>query len=96
MARGEFCLFLNSGDCLAAPETLMHLPLTASVVLAEKTLKMQDVLGLKPGEVMEFPKRADDPLELRVSGRMVADGTAVKLGERFGLRIGSIRGRSSF
>ena len=79
-----------------APETLMHLPLTASVVLAEKTLKMQDVLGLKPGEVMEFPKQADDPLELRVSGRVVAEGTAVKLGDRFGLRIVSMRGRSSF
>jgi flagellar motor switch protein FliM len=77
-----------------APETLPHLPLTASVVLAEKTLKMQDVLGLKPGEVLEFPRRADDPLELRVSGLPVGDGTAVKLGERFGLRIASMRGGS--
>jgi flagellar motor switch protein FliM len=78
------------------PETLMELPLTASVVLAEKTLKMQDVLGLKPGEVLEFPKEADQPLELRVSGKTVADGTAVKLGERFGLRIVSMKGRPAF
>jgi flagellar motor switch protein FliN/FliY len=69
----------------------MQLPLTASVVLAEKTLRLKDVLALRPGEVLEFPRRADDPLELRVAGRAIAEGAAVKIGERFGLRISGMR-----
>jgi flagellar motor switch protein FliM len=92
-SRDRMTVTRGEGRSGPGPE-LLHLPLTASVVLAEKTLKMQEVLGLKPGEVVEFPKQADDPLELRVSGRTVAEGTAVKLGERFGLRIASMRGNS--
>lgn len=91
-SRDRMTVTRAEGASGPVPETLMHLPLTASVVLAEKTLKMGDVLALRPGEVMEFPRRADDPLELRVSGRALGSGTAVKIGERFGLRISSMGG----
>jgi flagellar motor switch protein FliN/FliY len=95
-SRDRMTVTRADGNEGPAPETLMHLPLTASVVLAEKTLKMRDVLALRPGEVLEFPRRADDPLELRVSGRALAEGSAVKIGDRFGLRIGSMgRGPAS-
>jgi flagellar motor switch protein FliM len=74
-------------------EAVMQLPLTASVVLAERTLRLREVLALRPGELLEFPRRADDPLELRVAGRAIAEGSAVKIGERFGLRVASMRER---
>jgi flagellar motor switch protein FliM len=73
-------------------EALLRLPLTATAVLAEKTVRLKDVLKLRPGEVLEFPRRAEDPLELRVSGRTLAEGSAVKIGDRFGLRIGTLKG----
>jgi flagellar motor switch protein FliN/FliY len=69
----------------------LRLPLAATAVLAEKTVRLREVLSLRPGEVMEFPRRAEDPLELRISGRIVAEGAAVKIGDRFGLRIGTMR-----
>jgi flagellar motor switch protein FliM len=77
-----------------AAEAVMQLPLTASVVLAERTLRLREVLALRPGEVLEFPRRADDPLELRVAGRAIAEGSAVKIGDRFGLRVALMRDRS--
>jgi flagellar motor switch protein FliM len=73
-------------------ESLLRLEVTATVVLAEKTVKLRDVMGLKAGDVMEFGRPADDPLELRVSGRPVAAGTAVKIGERFGLKVTAVGG----
>jgi flagellar motor switch protein FliM len=73
-------------------ESLRQLPVTATVVLAEKTLRLRDVLALRPGDVLEFPRRADDPLELRVSGRALGQGAAVRLGDRFGLKIAAMRG----
>ena len=79
----------------AVPEALLQLPLTASVVLASKTARMKDVLALRVGEIVEFPRRADDPLELQVSGRPVAEGSAVKIGDRFGLRVASMKPRPS-
>jgi flagellar motor switch protein FliM len=77
------------------PEALLQLPLTASVVLASKTARMKEVLALRVGEIVEFPRRADDPLELQVSGRPVAEGSAVKIGDRFGLRVVSMKPRPS-
>lgn len=71
---------------------LRPLPLAASVVVAEKTLRLRDVLSIKPGEILEFAKRADDPLELRVGGRTVAEGTCVRIGERLGLRVTGLAG----
>jgi len=50
-------------------------------------VKLQDVMALKAGDVIEFGRSADDPLELRVSGRPIATGTAVRIGEQFGLRV---------
>jgi flagellar motor switch protein FliN/FliY len=73
-------------------EALLKLPLTATVVLAEKVVKLQDVMALKAGDVMEFGRAADEPLELRVSGRLIAVGTAVRIGEQFGLKVISVGG----
>jgi flagellar motor switch protein FliM len=84
VAKGE-----GSGE--TPGEALLGLPLTATAVLAEKTVRLRDVLALRPGEVMEFPRGADEPLELRISGRAVAEGTAVRIGDRFGVRIGAMR-----
>jgi flagellar motor switch protein FliM len=95
--RATFSVMKAGPGAAAAPgpagpsEALLQLPLTATAVLAEKTLRLRDVLALRPGEVLEFPRRADDPLELRVSGRAVAEGAAVKIGDRFGLRIATLR-----
>ncbi|HVR85468.1 MAG TPA: FliM/FliN family flagellar motor switch protein, partial [Planctomycetota bacterium] len=73
-------------------ESLLKLPVTATVVLAEKSVKLQDVMALKAGDVMEFGRSADDPLELRVSGRSIARGTAVRIGDQFGLKVMSVGG----
>lgn len=86
---------IKSGDASAGPsalkESLRHLAVEATVVLAEKRVGLKDVLALKPGDVMEFGRSADDPLELRISGRTVAEGTAVRIGEQFGLKVTSLK-----
>jgi len=76
----------------ALKESLRQLSLEATVVLAEKRVGLKDVMGLKSGDVMEFSRAADDLLELRVSGRTIAEGTAVRIGDRFGLKVTSVRG----
>jgi flagellar motor switch protein FliM len=72
-------------------DALLQVPLVASAVLAEKTARVRDVLALRPGQVLEFSRRADEPLTLVVGGRLVAEGTAVKIGERFGLQLEALQ-----
>jgi flagellar motor switch protein FliM len=71
-------------------ENLLRLPLSAAAVLAEKPMRLKDVLALRPGEIVEFPRRSDEPLELRAARRTLAHGVAVRVGDRFGLRLVSI------
>ena len=85
-----------SAPAAAAPapagyvENLLRLPITTAVVLAEKSMRLKEVLALRSGEVVDFPRRADEPLELRASRRVLAHGIAVKVGERFGLCLTSV------
>lgn len=70
---------------------LLGLMLPQSVVLAEKKVHVREVVSFKVGEVIEFPKKVDEPLELRVGRFPLAEGTAVMIGEKFGLHLGAMR-----
>ena len=70
-----------------AAAALLALPLAASVVVAEKEVRLAEAVGLRPGDVVEFGKPAEGALELRVGGRRVAWGTAVRVGLRLGMRV---------
>ena len=58
-----------------------------TVELGRRRLSIQEVLQLAPNSVLEFFKRSDEPLDVRVGGRLVARGEAVVMGERYGVRI---------
>jgi flagellar motor switch protein FliM len=58
--------------------------------LASKRIPIQQVLALVTGSIIQFEKQCDEPLTLAVGGREVAAGEAVKVGDKFGLRITSI------
>lgn len=68
-------------------ERILSLQLPVSVVLAERGMPLEEVLRLRPGDVLEFSKRVDDPLAVVVNRKVIATGAAIKSGEKFGLRI---------
>ncbi len=71
----------------AYTRSLLRIELPAVVVLARKKQPLNEILKLVPGAIIQFEKSCDQPLELEVGGRLVAKGEAVKVGEKFGLRI---------
>lgn len=64
------------------------LELTVEVGSTQATL--DEVLDLVPGTVMRLDKRAGDPVDLRVNGKLVARGEVVKVDDCYGVRITSI------
>ena len=60
------------------------------VTLAEKRQKLSRIVELGPGAIIQFEKSCEEMLELGVGDRRVALGEAVKVGDKFGLRITSI------
>ena len=71
------------------PNVLSALRVTVpvSVNLAGKKIKLAEVIDLGPGSIITFDKACDAPLEVSIGGRPVATGEAVKVGERFGVRV---------
>lgn len=51
---------------------------------------MREVANISPGSIIELPKLATDELEIVVSNRQIGVGTAVKVGENFGVRVSYI------
>ncbi len=76
-------------DSTAVPwEVLATLELPVHVELGQVELTVQELLELTPGSVLELDKAIGEPVEVYVSGKLIARGeVVVVLGERLGVRI---------
>lgn len=70
--------------------SLLKIKVQLSVKLAETKLSVQRVLDLCPGSIIPFEKSCEESLSLLVGETEIALGEAVKSGDKFGLRIGSM------
>jgi len=70
--------------------SLLRIKVPVRVTLATTQLSLARIVELAPGSIIQFPKACDDPLLLSVGNRDIAVGDAVKVGEKFGLRISSM------
>lgn len=68
-------------------ETILRLEIPFVVVLAERSMQVNEVRDLVPGTIIELPKNAEEELEIRVNNRAIGTGSAVKVGENFGIRM---------
>jgi len=69
---------------------ILRLEVPVIVKLADKKMPLGDIIDLVPGSIVEFAKSADTPLELLVNNKTIGHGVAVKVGEKFGLRVDEI------
>lgn len=70
--------------------SLLRIKVRVVVTLAEKKQALSQIMELGPGSIIQFEKPCDEMLELGVGGHSVAKGEAVKVGDKFGLRIRSM------
>jgi flagellar motor switch protein FliN/FliY len=66
---------------------ILRLEVPFVVRLAERRMKLSEVLALVPGSIIELPKHADAELDLMVNNRAIGQGLAMKVGENFGVQI---------
>jgi flagellar motor switch/type III secretory pathway protein FliN len=70
--------------------SLLRVKVPVMVTLATKKQSLGQIVELGPGSIINFDKSCDEMLELEASGHRVAQGEAVKIGDKFGLRVVSI------
>lgn len=66
--------------------SLLKIRVPVRVVLARKKESLIDVVELAPGTIIKFDKPCDEMLHLFVGNQQVAEGEAVKVGDKFGFR----------
>jgi flagellar motor switch protein FliN/FliY len=79
-------------------DRLRQLPVSIIVKLAEKKIELGQILAIGPGAIITFEKSCEELLDLYVNNRLYCRGEAVKIGEKFGIKIcevGSVEQRAS-
>lgn len=67
--------------------SILDLEVPVIVVLGERQMKLSDVVSMTTGAIVELPKSAEEELTLLVNNKPIGQGTAVKVGENFGIKI---------
>jgi flagellar motor switch protein FliN/FliY len=71
-------------------QRILKLPVPVNVKLAERKIAVESLLGMTVGTIIEFDVPFDSDLTLQVGNRTIGHGQAVKVGERFGLRLSRV------
>ena len=82
---------LNGDSSSSGPthnmQMLMDVELEVQVELGRKNIKIQDVMSLGKGSVIELDKNAGEPLELYINDTKLAEGEVVVVEDHFGIKI---------
>ena len=71
-------------------QSLLKVDVAVVVTLASKKESVSCIVDLTPGGIIQFDKSCDEMLDLEISDQAIAVGEAVKVGDKFGLRITSM------
>jgi flagellar motor switch protein FliN/FliY len=71
-------------------EFLLDVPLEISVELGKNKITIGDLLKLSQGSVVELDRTTEQPLEIFVNKKLMAQGEVVVVNDRFGIRLTNI------
>jgi len=71
-------------------ETLLKVPVSLSIEVGRKRMRLDDLLDTQEGSVIELERMLDEPLDILVNGTLIAHGVIVLAKERFGIQITDI------
>ena len=71
-------------------DLLLDVPLKVSVELGGTKLRIQELLDLGQGSILELDRMAGEPVDILVNGRAIALGEVVVVNERYAVRVVSI------
>lgn len=90
VSQAEFESFTSENGDAGSPRNinmLMDVELEVLVELGRKSMRIQDVLKLGKGSLIELDKGAGEPLTIYVNNRKLAEGEVVVVDDKFGIRI---------
>jgi flagellar motor switch protein FliN/FliY len=71
----------------ASRNLVMDIPVSLSVELGQTQLEVRDVLALAAGSVIELNKLQEEPVDIRINGRLIARGEIVLVKNNLAVKI---------
>ena len=71
-------------------KSVLRVEIPVVVTLAHKKMRIDQVLQLVPGVMIQFDKPCDSPMTVEIADQAIATGDIVKTGDKFGIRLGNI------
>ncbi|MBK8200548.1 MAG: flagellar motor switch protein FliN [Acidobacteria bacterium] len=69
---------------------LLDVPVRVEVVLGDVRLTMEELMALAPGDVLTMQKETGEPVDIYVSGRLIARGKLVVADGELGVTLTEI------
>ena len=69
---------------------LKDVEIPVSVEIGQTSLAVREILDLDRGSILTLDKEAEEPMDIRVNGKLIARGEIVVVKENFGIRITEI------
>jgi flagellar motor switch protein FliN/FliY len=83
-------LYANAGEEV---KRILRMRVPVLVRLSERPMTIGRIRELSAGSILEFNKHVESDLELYIRNCPIGKGTAVKIGENYGLRVNKIEPR---
>ena len=74
----------------ALEKMLLDVPVRVDVVLGEARIPMEELLALSPGEIVALERQTNEPVDIYVSGRLVARGKLIVSDGQLGVTLSEI------
>lgn len=90
---GDFDELADSGQAMAGDrdlERILEVPMVLHVELGSKRMRVSELLSVAVGTVIELDTAAGTPLGIFANHTLIAQGEAVVVGERYGIRVTDI------
>ena len=94
IAHAAFADLGAGADKGAAPQRdidmVLDIPVELTVELGRVRVPIKNILALAQGSVVELSTLAGEPMDVLVNGYLIAQGEAVVVNDRFGIRLTDI------
>jgi flagellar motor switch protein FliN/FliY len=65
----------------------LDVPMSITLELGRRSMKVREILQLKPESIVDVPKSAGENIDIYINGRLVAFGEILELEGKAGVRL---------
>lgn len=75
-------------------ERLLDVNMAISIEIGRTQIKLQELLNLSKGAIIELDKLSGEPLDIYANGKLIAHGDVISVNGKYGVRLTSVHSQT--